>query len=109
MQFPNFYPSCYLRTHHGFNGGYENTLAAIELSLWPTLHLNMIKPATTLVLTFSINHQSSNAFISTNKQAMNANHRCKSKRNSLAFQWDQNRYDRSYELGDIPDLVELCQ
>src|SRR3954470_24159960 len=63
------------------------------------------KPVTTLVLTFSINHQSSNAFISTNKQAMNANHRCKLKRNSLAFQWDRNRYDRSYELRVIPDLV----
>src|SRR3954469_15755666 len=68
---------------------------------------NMLKPVTTLALTFSINHQSSNAFISTNNQAMNANHRCKSKRNSLAFQWDQNRYDRSCELRDIPDLVEV--
>src|SRR3954462_5722575 len=47
----------------------------------------------------------SNSFFSFKTEAINANHRCKLKRNSLAFQWDQNRYDRSYELRVIPDLV----
>src|SRR4051812_45399773 len=66
----------------------------------------MIKPATTLVLTFSITDTTSRSVFSFETEAMNANHRCKSKRNSLAFQWDQNRYDRSYELRVIPDFVE---
>src|SRR3954471_16954938 len=96
-------------THLGFREVRKKFLLPLNSLFDQHFTSNMIKPVTTLVLTFSINHQSSSAFISTNKQAMNANHRCKSKRNSLAFQWDQNRYDRSYELRDIPDLGELYQ
>src|SRR3954469_20021001 len=56
--------------------------------------------------TFSLTDTTSSSLFSFKTEAMNANHRCKSKRNSLAFQWDQNRYDRSYELRDIPYLVK---
>src|SRR3954464_13216993 len=47
----------------------------------------------------------SNSFFSYKTEAINMNLICKFKRISLAFQWDQNRYNRSYEQGVMTCFV----